>query len=45
MREFYRDTLRLPLEHEDGEFAVFRLPDGSKAEVSGLSDTERTHFS
>ena len=42
---FYRDTLRLPLEHEDGEFAVFRLPDGSKAEVFGPSDTEHTHFS
>jgi catechol 2,3-dioxygenase-like lactoylglutathione lyase family enzyme len=45
MREFYRDVLRLPLEHEDGEFAVFRLPDGSKAEVFGSSDTEHTHFS
>jgi len=42
---FYRDTLRLPLEHEEGEFAVFRLPDGSKAEVFGPSDTEHTHFS
>ena len=41
---FYRDTLRLPLEHEEGEFAVFRLPDGSKAEVFGPSDTEHTHF-
>lgn len=45
MRDFYRDTLRLPLEHEDGEFAIFRLPDGSKAEVFGSSDTEHTHFS
>ena len=45
MRGFYRDTLRLPLEHEDGEFAVFRLPDGNKAEVFGPSDTEHTHFS
>jgi catechol 2,3-dioxygenase-like lactoylglutathione lyase family enzyme len=41
---FYRDALRLPLEHEEGEFALFRLPDGSKAEVFGLSDTEHTHF-
>jgi catechol 2,3-dioxygenase-like lactoylglutathione lyase family enzyme len=45
MVEFYSDTLRLPLEHEEGEFAVFRLPDGSKAEVFGPSDTEHTHFS
>ena len=45
MVSFYRDTLRLPLEHEEGEFAVFRLPDGSKAEVFGPSDTEHTHFS
>ena len=41
---FYRDALRLPLEHEEGEFALFRLPDGSKAEVFGPSDTEHTHF-
>jgi catechol 2,3-dioxygenase-like lactoylglutathione lyase family enzyme len=41
---FYRDTLRLPLEHEEGEFALFRLPEGTKAEVFGPSDTEHTHF-
>ena len=40
MVRFYRDALRLPLEHEEGEFALFRLPDGSKAEVFGPSDTE-----
>jgi catechol 2,3-dioxygenase-like lactoylglutathione lyase family enzyme len=45
MVTFYRDILRLSLDHEDGEFAVFRLPDGSKAEVFGPSDTEHTHFS
>jgi catechol 2,3-dioxygenase-like lactoylglutathione lyase family enzyme len=44
MVAFYRDTLRLRLEHEEGEFALFRLPDGSKAEVFGPSDTEHTHF-
>ena len=44
MVSFYRDTLRLPLELEEGEFAVFRLPDGSKAEVFGPSDTEHIHF-
>jgi catechol 2,3-dioxygenase-like lactoylglutathione lyase family enzyme len=44
MRTFYRDVLRLPLEHEEGEFALFRLPDGSKAEVFGPSDSEHTHF-
>ena len=44
MVEFYRDALGLPLEHEEGEFASFRLPDGSKAEVFGASDTEHTHF-
>jgi glyoxylase I family protein len=42
---FYRDVLQLALEHEEGEFATFRLPDGSKAEVFGPSDTEHTHFS
>lgn len=44
MKGFYRDALGLSLEHEDGEFAVFRLSDGSKAEVFGSSDTEHTHF-
>ncbi len=42
---FYRDALGLPLEHEEGEFALFRLPDGAKAEVFGPSDTEHAHFS
>ena len=45
MRDFYRDALGLPLEHEEDEFALFRLPDGSNAEVFGPSDTEHTHFS
>jgi catechol 2,3-dioxygenase-like lactoylglutathione lyase family enzyme len=45
MRDFYRDALGLSLELEEGEFAVFRLPDGSKAEVFGSSGTEHTHFS
>jgi catechol 2,3-dioxygenase-like lactoylglutathione lyase family enzyme len=44
MVAFYRDALGLRLEHEEGEFALFRLPDGSKAEVFGPSDTEHTHF-
>jgi catechol 2,3-dioxygenase-like lactoylglutathione lyase family enzyme len=44
MVRFYRDALSLPLEHEEGEFALFRLPDGSKAEVFGPSDIEHTHF-
>lgn len=42
---FYRDALGLSLEHEEGEFAVFRLPDGSKVEVFGPSDTGHAHFS
>ncbi len=42
---FYRDALGLPLEHEEGEFALFRLPDGAKAEVFGPSDTGHVHFS
>jgi catechol 2,3-dioxygenase-like lactoylglutathione lyase family enzyme len=45
MVAFYRDTLRLPLDYEEGEFAIFKLADGSKAEVFGPSDTEHTHFS
>ena len=31
--------MRLPLEHEDGEFADFRLPAGSKTEAFGPSGT------
>ena len=42
---FYREALGLSLEHEEGEFAVFKLPDGGKAEVFGPSDTGHTHFS
>ena len=45
MVAFYRDTLRLPLDYEEGEFAIFKLADGSKAEVFGPSNTEHTHFS
>jgi catechol 2,3-dioxygenase-like lactoylglutathione lyase family enzyme len=45
MVAFYRDALGLPLEHEEGEFALLRLPDGSMAEVFGPSDTEHIHFS
>lgn len=44
MVEFYRDAMGLPIEHEEGEFALFRLPDGAKAEVFGPSDTEHEHF-
>ncbi len=45
MVRFYRDALGLPLEHEEGEFTLFRMPDGAKAEVFGPSDTGHVHFS
>ena len=45
MVRFYRDALGLPLEHEKGEFALFRMPDGAKAEIFGPSDTGHVHFS
>jgi len=45
MVAFYRDSLCLSLDFEEGEFASFKLADGSKAEVFGPSDTEHTHFS
>ena len=32
-RYIYRDAMGLKLDHEDGDFAVFNLPDGSKVEV------------
>jgi hypothetical protein len=40
-----RHHLRLPLDYEEGEFASFKLADGSKAENFGPSDAEHTHFS
>ncbi len=42
---FYGDALRLSLDYEEGEFASFKLADGSKAEIFGPSDIEHTHFS
>ena len=45
MVRFYRDALGLSPEPQEVEFAVFRLPDGGKAEVFGLSDTGHTRSS
>ena len=44
LMSFYRDVMGLELEHEEQDFAVFKLPDGSKAEVFGPSDDEHRHF-
>ncbi|MBA2272430.1 MAG: VOC family protein [Actinobacteria bacterium] len=41
---FYRDTMGLELEHQESDFAVFGLPDGSKVEVFGPSDESHAHF-
>ena len=42
---FYRDGMGLPLDHSEPDFAIFRLPDGSRVEVFGPSDSEHRHFS
>lgn len=41
---FYEDVMGLELDHEEHDFAVFKLPDGSKVEVFGPSDEEHRHF-
>lgn len=41
---FYRDAMGLKLDHEERDFAVFKLPDGSKVEVFGPSDEDHLHF-
>ena len=42
---FYRDGMGLALDHSEPDFAIFRLPDGSRVEVFGPSDAEHRHFS
>src|SRR5918992_4343589 len=41
---FYREAMGLEVDHEEEDFAVFKLPDGSKVEVFGPSDQDHTHF-
>ncbi len=41
---FYRDAMGLAVDHEEGDFIVFKLPDGSKVEVFGPSDREHEYF-
>ena len=41
---FFGETMGLPAEHEEPDFAVFRLPNGGKVEVFGPSDRTHEHF-
>ena len=41
---FFGETMGLPAEHEEPDFAVFRLPNGDKVEVFGPSDRTHEHF-
>ncbi|CAA9455106.1 MAG: hypothetical protein AVDCRST_MAG01-01-5088 [uncultured Rubrobacteraceae bacterium] len=41
---FFGKTLGLPAEHEEPDFAVFRLPNGDKVEVFRPSDLAHEHF-
>jgi predicted enzyme related to lactoylglutathione lyase len=41
---FVGDTLGLHMEHEEPDFAVFRLPNGDKVEVFGPGDRDHEHF-
>lgn len=44
MLAFYRDTMGLEIDHQESDFSVFKLPDGSKIEIFGSSDESHTHF-
>ena len=44
MLNFYRNTMGLELDHEEPDFAVFKLDDGSKVEIFGPTDKSHTHF-
>jgi predicted enzyme related to lactoylglutathione lyase len=44
MKTFYRDVMDLELDHEEPDFAAFKLPDGSTIEVFGPSDRDHNHF-
>ena len=44
MTNFYREAMGLEVDHEEHDFAVFKLPDGSKAEVFGPSDRDHVYF-
>ena len=41
---FFRETLGLRAEHEEEDFAVYRLPNGDTVEVFGPGDTDHEHF-
>ena len=41
---FFGETMGLTAEHEEPDFAVFRLPNGDKVEVFGPSDRTHEHF-
>ena len=41
---FFGETMGLPAEHEEPDFAVFRLLNGDKLEVFGPSDRTHEHF-
>lgn len=41
---FFGETLGLRAEHEEPDFALFRLPDGARVEVFGPGDLDHEHF-
>ena len=41
---FYREAMGLEVDHEEEDFIVFKLADGSKVEVFGPSDRDHLHF-
>jgi catechol 2,3-dioxygenase-like lactoylglutathione lyase family enzyme len=41
---FLRDVLGADVDHEEPDFAVFKLPDGAKVEIFGPSSHYNPHF-
>jgi catechol 2,3-dioxygenase-like lactoylglutathione lyase family enzyme len=44
MVDFLRDVLGADVDHEESDFAVFKLPDGAKVEIFGPSSHYNPHF-
>jgi hypothetical protein len=45
MKSFLENAAGLTVDHEDEDFVVFKLPDGSKLELFGPRDVDHEHFS
>jgi catechol 2,3-dioxygenase-like lactoylglutathione lyase family enzyme len=44
LARFFQEVLRLEVDRAEPDFWVFKLPDGSKAEVFGADTPDKAHF-